>query len=95
MSLSFGGQWVYRFEKVDSFVPRLNHLAALGRRWGQPGQQHGRLLPFERSWTVRLIRLARVSGFLAEIIQQIHSFFDSAVKLFQMGFKFGSEASAF
>jgi hypothetical protein len=51
-----------------------NHLAALGLRCGQPGQQQGRFLPAFKSPWARSIRLTRVSSFFAEVTQQIHSF---------------------
>lgn len=57
----------------------LNHLAALGLRCGQPGQQHGRFLPAFKSSCARSILLIRVSTFFADVTQQIHSFCARAV----------------
>ena len=48
-------------------------------RCGHPGQQQGRRLPSISSSQVRRIRLARVSGFLADSIQQINSFLAKGV----------------
>lgn len=48
-------------------------------RWIQPAQQHGRRLPSFSSARVLVIRWLRVSGFLAEITQQIHSLRASGV----------------
>ena len=43
------------------------------RRWGQPGQQQGRRLPFLRSAQTRSIRFSRVLSCFASSTQQIHS----------------------
>lgn len=67
---------------VDYFV-LVNHLAALGRRCGQPGQQHGRFFPALRSACSRLRCAARVSAFLTIVTQQIHSFRARGVSAFQ------------
>jgi hypothetical protein len=45
----------------------------------QTAQQHGRRLPAVSSLTVRFTWLARVSGFLFEMTQQIHSLRASGV----------------
>ncbi len=61
-----------------------NHFLALGRRCGQPGQQHGLRLPPASSSTARSIRRRRVASCLAEITQQIHSLRASGVRSFQV-----------
>lgn len=48
-------------------------------RCGQPGQQQGRRFPLERFSFACLRRFARVSSFLAEVTQQIHSLRASGV----------------
>lgn len=71
-----------------------NHFAALGLRCGQPGQQQGRRSPSDRSLSVLSIRLNRVSGFFAEVTQQIHSLRAKGVRSAQRDFIFGSESMA-
>lgn len=48
-------------------------------RCGHPGQQHGRRFPADRLSHPKAIRFTLVSSFLAEVIQQIHSFRASGV----------------
>lgn len=67
-----------------------NHLAAFGRRCGQPGQQHGRRFPWRKSCCNRSICSARVSGFLTIVTQQIHSLRASGVSPFQSSNSFGT-----
>jgi len=71
-----------------------NHFLALGRRCGQPGQQHGRRLPAPRSSTARWMRRRRVGACLAESTQQIHSFRASGVRSFQAARVDASDATA-
>lgn len=60
----------------------LNHFCALGRRWGQPGQQQGRFLPSTISSLNRLICSVRVFSCFTIVVQQIHSLRASGVNLF-------------
>ena len=73
---------------VSSSFP--NHFLALGRRCGQPGQQHGRRLPCNKSSRKRTMCSARVSSFLTIVTQQIHSFRASGVSPFQSSNSFGT-----
>ena len=54
----------------------------LFQRWGQPGQQQGRRFPSTSSVRVLSILWLLVSGFLAEVTQQIHSLRASGVMSF-------------
>jgi hypothetical protein len=53
--------------------------ASLFQRWGQPGQQQGRRIPSLSSVRTRSMCCLRVSGFLTEITQHIHSLRASGV----------------
>jgi hypothetical protein len=59
-----------------------------------PIQQHGRRIPSLSSVRVLSTCSARVSGFLVEITQQIHSLRASGVKSFHFASALASEASA-
>ena len=64
-------------------------------RWVHPAQQHGLRMP-ELSFDLpTTIRLALVSCFLAEVIQQIHSFRASGVMSSQISDSFKSLSNAF
>jgi len=65
------------------------------QRWGQPAQQHGRLIPPLSFDSPTLIRRLRVSDCFAEVIQQIHSLRASGVMSSHVARAFGAEASAF
>ena len=71
-----------------------NHFAALGLRCGQPGQQHGLELPSTSSFWALAIRLIRVSGFFADVTQQIHSFLARGVMASHAVFIAESESMA-
>jgi hypothetical protein len=64
-------------------------------RWGQPGQQQGRRIPSINSLRTRSTCSRLVSGFLTEIVQQIHSFRARGVKSFHASRTAGDERSAF
>jgi hypothetical protein len=66
-----------------------------GQRCGQPGQQHGLRLPSWRLEQPHSIRCARVSAFLADVIQQIHSFRASGVMSSHVANALALEVSAF
>ena len=59
---------------------RTEELTALSVRWMQPTQQHGRRMPSLSSVRTRSICSRRVSAFLTEIVQQIHSLRASGVR---------------
>jgi hypothetical protein len=65
------------------------------QRCEQPGQQQGLRFPSLRLEQPHLIRRLLVSGFLAESIQQIHSFRASGVTFSHASNALASEASAF
>ena len=71
-----------------------NHLRALGRRCGQPGQQQGRRLPAWRSPIARWIRRLRVVPCFAEMTQQTHSFRANGVRSSQAACVVASEPRA-
>jgi hypothetical protein len=62
-----------------NFLARLSSIACtegltcLSLRWIQPSQQHGRRIPSLSSLTVLLICSFRVSSFLTNVTQHIHS----------------------
>jgi len=64
-------------------------------RCGQPGQQHGRRIPSLSSEHTLSTCCRRVSSFLTEIVQQIHSLRASGVMSSQAASAFASDASAF
>ena len=76
-------------------MPRTDGLIDLSVRCMQPIQQHGRCIPsmsFEhalRTWSFQ------VSGFLTEMVQQIHSLRASGVMSFHAASAFGEVTSAF
>jgi len=59
---------------------RLVAEAVAAQRCGQPGQQHGRRRPLRILSSPTSMRRCRFSSFLAEVIQQIHSFRARGVK---------------
>jgi hypothetical protein len=61
---------------------------------GHPGQQHGLRLPFTSNSHAIRIRRSLVSGFTAEVIQHIHSFFERGVSVFQILLRFWSPFKA-
>lgn len=69
--------------------------AVSGYRCGQPGQQQGRRFPSFNSEHTLSIWLALVSGFLTDVVQQIHSLRASGVRLFHLRRAFGSQVNAF
>ncbi len=85
----------------DFFCDRLSRmyfcegLAGLSVRCTHPIQQHGRRLPLPRSAIALSTCFARVSGFLTEIVQQIHSLRASGVRPFHVARASGWAASAF
>src|ERR1700741_199162 len=64
-------------------------------RCGQPGQQHGRLIPSLSSEHTRSTCCRLVSSFLTEMVQQIHSLRASGVMSSQAASAFASDAIAF
>lgn len=68
---------------------------SLFQRWGQPGQQQGRRIPSFSSEHTRSMCCLRVSGFLTEITQQIHSLRASGVISSHFARATGSEIRAF
>ena len=65
------------------------------QRCGQPGQQQGLRFPSLRLEQPHSIRRVLVSGFLADLIQQIHSFRASGVMSSHVSNALASEVSAF
>src|ERR1700761_6425399 len=69
-------------------------LSALSFRCVQPGQQHGRRIPSLSSATTLATCCFLVSGFLTEMVQQIHSLRDSGVISCHAANALGSEDRA-
>lgn len=89
--------WDFYFAFL-AFLLRTNfceRLKGLSVRCMQPGQQQGRRIPSLSSETTRLTCSFRVSSFLTEIVQQIHSFRAKGVMSSQRASAFASPASAF
>lgn len=63
-------------------------------RCGQPAQQQGRRMPPESLDIAFLMRMSRVSAFLPEVAQQIHSFLARGVVESQVAFARGDFKSA-
>lgn len=82
---------------LDPFVRRLvgPAFSNLFQRWGQPGQQQGRLFPPISSVRALSIRRALVSGFFADSIQHIHSLRARGVIASHAASAFGLEVSGF
>lgn len=66
----------------------LNHLAALGRRCGQPGQQQGVFSPSCNSSIARLKRFSFVASCFAIVVQHTHSLRWISVSEFQCSTNF-------
>ncbi len=64
-------------------------------RCGQPAQQHGRRMPPLSLDSALLMRIPRVSAFLPEVTQQIHSLRASGVISAHTARAFGSDEIAF
>ena len=64
------------------------------QRCGQPGQQHGLRIPPRILSRPTSMRRFRVSSFLAEVTQQIHSFRASGVMVAQRPFAAASDSMA-
>ena len=73
----------------------LKYFFALGLRCGQPGQQQGLLFPLSKSARNRSICSLLVSGFLKNVIQQIHSLRASGVISSHAASALGAEVRAF
>ena len=71
-----------------------NHFCALGRRCGQPGQQHGRRLPLSKSAHSRARCSFRVSAFLTIVTKHIHSLRARGGSVFHIFCTLGDRASA-
>lgn len=84
---------------ADRWFPYPRHRRAQGQskrqRWGQPGQQQGRRIPSFSSETTRSTCCFLVSGFLTEIVQQIHSLRARGVMSSHFASASGSEMRAF
>src|SRR5215468_7599783 len=75
-----------------NFCEGLNDLSV---RWVQPIQQQGRRVPSLSCAHTRSTCSRRVSGFLTEIAQQIHSLRASGVRSFHAARALGSEVRTF
>ena len=81
-----------RYRRLGEEAQPLNHFCADARRCGQPGQQQGRRFPASTSFCRRARWASRVSCFLGEVIQQIHSLRASGVKPFYLAESDGSRS---
>ena len=70
-------------DKYNTTNYSLNYFLALTLRWGHPGQQQGRFLPFFKSSCSRSRCSCLVSFFFTIVTQQIHSLRASGVRFSQ------------
>lgn len=80
---------------VNAVTPcLLRSLLPRAYRCAQPGQQQGRRFPSFSSERALSMWLVLVSGFLTEVVQQIHSLRARGVRLFHFSSASGSDANA-